>query len=217
MTNRPALKDLDTDREPDRWCCNGNAEDCALCTDPNPDYPFICPGHPRTAANERTVGEATEATDTRTELREQIRRACAEADGFRYEGLEPHDYQRHADAILAVRDRELERMKVMVDASESSGHAVRMAAQYADKAIENGERAERLQERLRLLTDEKVAYVVGPNIELLCEEISRLKVEVAAARKFAAEMRDFCSPHGVAVDYADRLIEAMDRAKGSQA
>lgn len=38
--------------------------------------------------------------------------------------------------------------------------------------------------------------------------------EMAAARKFAGEMRDFCSPHGVAADYADRLIEAMDRAKG---
>ncbi|MFD9564413.1 hypothetical protein [Streptomyces sp. NPDC059994] len=34
--------------------------------------------------------------------REQIRRALAEADGFNYEHLEPHDYQRHADAILAL-------------------------------------------------------------------------------------------------------------------
>ncbi len=34
--------------------------------------------------------------------REQIRRALAEADGFAYEGLEPHDYQRHADALLAL-------------------------------------------------------------------------------------------------------------------
>ncbi|NUQ95808.1 MAG: hypothetical protein HOY79_04365 [Streptomyces sp.] len=41
--------------------------------------------------------------------------------------------------------------------------------------------------------------------------------EVAAARKFAAEMRDFCSPHGVAADYADRLLEAMDRAKEGRA
>jgi hypothetical protein len=39
---------------------------------------------------------------------------------------------------------------------------------------------------------------------------------VAAARKFAGEMRDFCAPHGVATDYADRLIEAMDKAKGEQ-
>lgn len=46
------------------------------------------------------------------------------------------------------------------------------------------------------------------------EELARLRREVAAARTFAAEMRDFCSPHGVATDYADRLIEAMDRAKG---
>lgn len=47
-------------------------------------------------------------------------------------------------------------------------------------------------------------------------ERDRLRAEVAAARQFAGEMRDFCSPHGVAVDYADRLIEAMDRAKEGQ-
>jgi uncharacterized small protein (DUF1192 family) len=73
--------------------------------------------------------------------------------------------------------------------------------------------AKRLEERLRLLTDEKVAYVTGPNIELLCEEINRLKAEVSAARKYAGEMRDFCSPHGVSVHYADQLEAAMDRAK----
>lgn len=151
--------------------------------------------------------------DAQPELREAIRRACAEADGFQYEHLEPHDYQRHADALLAVRDREMERMKVMVAASESPGHAVRLAAQYADRAIENGERAARLEERLRLTTDEKVVDLAGENIRLVCEESARLKAEVAAARKFAREMRDFCSPHGVSVDYADRLIEAMDRAK----
>jgi hypothetical protein len=44
-------------------------------------------------------------------------------------------------------------------------------------------------------------------------EIAALRAEVAAARKFAGEMRDFCSPHAVAADYADRLLEAMDRAK----
>jgi hypothetical protein len=63
MTNRPTLEDLDAVPEPARWCCGGNAEDCALCVDPNPPYPFICPGHPLTAANERIVGEATEATE----------------------------------------------------------------------------------------------------------------------------------------------------------
>ncbi|MEU5322948.1 hypothetical protein AB0G67_40290 [Streptomyces sp. NPDC021056] len=43
--------------------------------------------------------------------------------------------------------------------------------------------------------------------------VGPLLAEVAAARKYAAEMRDFCSPHGVAKDYADDLIAAMDRAK----
>ncbi|GHB16740.1 hypothetical protein GCM10018777_56720 [Streptomyces albogriseolus] len=46
--------------------------------------------------------------------------------------------------------------------------------------------------------------------------VQALEAEVAAARRFAAEMRDFCSPHGVAVDYADRLIEAMDRARDAR-
>ena len=67
MTDRPTLEDLDEPLESSRWCCAGNAEDCALCTDPNPPYPWICPGHPRTAGNERIVGEtaqpATEATE----------------------------------------------------------------------------------------------------------------------------------------------------------
>jgi hypothetical protein len=63
MTDRPTLEELDDASESARWCCNGNAEDCALCTDPNPPYPFLCPGHPRTAANERIIGEATEATE----------------------------------------------------------------------------------------------------------------------------------------------------------
>jgi hypothetical protein len=49
--------------------------------------------------------------------------------------------------------------------------------------------------------------------EVLRQRAEAAEREVAAARQFAAEMRDFCSPHGVATDYADRLIEAMDRAK----
>lgn len=38
-----------------RWCCNGNAEECALCVDRNLPYPFICPGHEDTPENRRTV------------------------------------------------------------------------------------------------------------------------------------------------------------------
>lgn len=108
------------------------------------------------------------------------------------------------DHIVGVDRQDGEaREQRLVDAHQATIGQLRAAEQ----------RERRLHERLRLLTDEKVAYVTGPTTELLCEEINRLKAEVAAARKFAGEMRDFCSPHGVATDYADRLVEAMDRAK----
>lgn len=105
------------------------------------------------------------------------------------------------------------------DADTAAWTAVR-AIQLMNEAGSQREaaegRARSLEERLRLTTDQKVADLAGENIKLVCEESARLKAEVEAARKFAAEMRDFCSPHGVAVDYADRLIAAMDQAKEGQ-
>lgn len=59
MTDQSVSDDLDADP----WCCNGNAEDCVLCTDPNPPYPFLCPGHPLSASNQRLVGEAVQAAE----------------------------------------------------------------------------------------------------------------------------------------------------------
>ena len=56
---RRTLDDLDVEPAPTRWCCNGNAEDCPLCTDPNPDYPWICPGHPDTAENRERAARTT--------------------------------------------------------------------------------------------------------------------------------------------------------------
>lgn len=46
------------------------------------------------------------------------------------------------------------------------------------------------------------------------DEIKILRAEVAAARQFADDMRQFCSPRGVSVHYAEQLVQAMDRAKG---
>lgn len=62
---------------------------------------------------------------------------------------------------------------------------------------------------------EDVQFAVSARnlLPALLADVSSLRAEVAAARKFAAEMRDFCSPHAIAADYADRLVEAMDRAK----
>ncbi|MER6092522.1 hypothetical protein [Streptomyces bluensis] len=52
--------------------------------------------------------------------------------------------------------------------------------------------------------------------EVLRQRLAGAEAEVAAARRFAEEMKDFRSPHGGALDYAERLLEAMDRAKGER-
>lgn len=38
-------------RDEDPWCCNGNMEECVLCTESNPHYPWICPGHTKSFKN----------------------------------------------------------------------------------------------------------------------------------------------------------------------
>lgn len=66
------------------------------------------------------------------------------------------------------------------------------------------DRVRGLEERLRLTTDEKVADVAGPNIELLCEEINRLKAEVAAARELV-RYRDWLADQVARADAADQV------------
>jgi hypothetical protein len=54
------------------------------------------------------------------------------------------------------------------------------------------------------------------DIPALLAEIERLRAVEAAARAFADEMADYCSPHGVAANYAQRLTERLDQAGGSK-
>lgn len=45
-----------------------NMEDCSRCTDPNPDYPWICPGHPaETTEDVHDTGRENEVTDIDTD------------------------------------------------------------------------------------------------------------------------------------------------------
>lgn len=43
-------------------------------------------------------------------------------------------------------------------------------------------------------------------------ELARLRAQVAAARKFAEEMHSYCSPYGIAAEYAQRLHARLDAA-----
>ncbi|MFI0156184.1 hypothetical protein [Streptomyces lydicus] len=49
------------------------------------------------------------------DLRTQLRAAIASADGFSEDSLELHDYQEHADAVLAIVQPELDRLRTMYD------------------------------------------------------------------------------------------------------
>ena len=65
---------------------------------------------------------------------------------------------------------EVERMKLLVAASSEDGQAVRMAAQYAERAIENGERADRAEQlaadlRTQVITEQKAAEQAEAAIE----------------------------------------------------
>ncbi|MCX4750970.1 hypothetical protein OG455_41550 [Kitasatospora sp. NBC_01287] len=49
----------------------------------------------------------------------------------------------------------------------------------------------------------------------LLAEVRRLRAVEAAARAFADEMGDYCSPHGIAADYAQRLRDRLQQAEGA--
>jgi hypothetical protein len=57
-----------------------------------------------------------------------------------------------------------------------------------------------------------VARQLGSLVREDNDELRRLRAVEAAARAFADEMGDYCSPHGVAADYAQRLHKRLDQA-----
>lgn len=84
--------------------------------------------------------------------------------------------EQFADAVMTVRDRrveeltaEVERMKILVAASSEDGHAVRMAGQYAERAIANGQRADTAEATLAQV---QRLYDTGP-IGTCCSHLLR--------------------------------------------
>lgn len=69
------------------------------------------------------------------------------------------------------------------------------------------EERDRLRVRLTAVTDEAVARVVGPNIELLCERNGRLKDERDRARRWAVRLENENRR------LADQAAEAKERAR----
>ncbi|MFE4867679.1 hypothetical protein [Streptomyces sp. NPDC056682] len=94
------------------------------------------------------------------------------ADGREWEHMRAAWYA-HADAVLAVRDAELEQLKA------------------------------------RIVTLEHVAAGNKRHVQLIVPDLERAEAALDRVRALAADMRTWCSPHNIAVDYAQRIDDAL--------
>ncbi|WP_392838714.1 hypothetical protein [Streptomyces sp. LN500] len=118
------------------------------CTRPAPDSPRERYAAAMWAKAERTIIAewiCCEPLDPKHDLCAQGYAALRMTKALIVDNPESATSDSLVDAVLAVRDREMEHLKLLVAASSEPGQAVRMAAQYADRAIENGQRAERAE------------------------------------------------------------------------
>nr|BFD90696.1 hypothetical protein KitaXyl93_20560 [Kitasatospora sp. Xyl93] len=57
---------------------------------------------------------------------------------------------------------------------------------------------------------------ITPAIEALIARATQAEARIAAVRALAADMRTWCSPHGIAADYADRIDAALGGPEPAQ-
>lgn len=132
--------------KPKRWCCDGNAEDCALCDTGRLPYPWICPGdHDDSPANRGLVLKAATQTRDRDTIKTTMRRlrrhdqALAEAASGLCE--EPHETIEAEDACEAARAAELSAIQAwaaepdLAAALGSFGDGYRQAQRDAQAAL----------------------------------------------------------------------------------
>jgi hypothetical protein len=99
-----------------------------------------------------------------------------------------HDeYDCCADVVLAIRDEELERLEALHEAH------LRVEQRLAREGLESERKGEVL----------KRAHIA------LAEQAGKDQAALARVRALAADMRTWCSPHNLAVDYADRIDDAL--------
>ncbi|MFB7312937.1 hypothetical protein [Streptomyces sp. NPDC056192] len=142
------------------------------------EYPYVLWPNPSNGAwNPEPAPVAQPSSDSLREL-------YAAAINAMVDGTEGcANGHRLADAVLSVRDREMERMQLLVAASSEPGNAVRMAAQYADRAIENGKRAE--QAEADFVRVQQVACTRAENLRNAKGRLAELEAVIARVRQMA--------------------------------
>lgn len=144
----------ETQRDPDaadeRWCCGGNAEDCALCDTGRLPYPWICPGtHVDSPENRGRVLKAAAETRDRETIKATMRRLRRHdlARGIQGVGVpadvceEPHETLEAEDACEAARLAELSAVQAWAEEPDlaaalgSFGDGYRQAQRDAQAAL----------------------------------------------------------------------------------
>jgi hypothetical protein len=92
-----------------------------------------------------------------------------------------------------------------LQANAAAGIRLRVTAIVDDLEVER-DRADKAEANLR-------SSEASSNQHLLNLAIAQARL--AAVRAFAEEMRGYCSPNGVAVMYADRLVAVLDGEVGA--
>lgn len=106
----PTMEMSDVTKPAVRWCCNGNAENCVLCTREITDklpYPWICPGHSPTEAAVAAVRRADpdDEDEAEEEANQRLRDAVVRLRETVNQGEQDEDLD--ADALRALVSREV--------------------------------------------------------------------------------------------------------------
>jgi hypothetical protein len=128
--------------KPKRWCCNGNAEDCALCDIDKLPYPWICPGnHDDSPLARRMVLSKAAKTGDRDTVKAVMRR-LRRHDQAKSEICElPHETIEAEDACEAQRQAALSAVQAWAEETDltaalgSFGDGYRHAQRDAQAAL----------------------------------------------------------------------------------
>ncbi|WP_370667068.1 hypothetical protein [Streptomyces sp. IBSBF 2507] len=138
-----------------------------------------------------------------TALREPLRRALAKADGFSYECLEPHDYQKHVDAVLAIvlpattdQAAEVARLRAALEGEcEASRRLLAQRQEMAEERYawqERGDRAEAEVQQLRTEMERRTLMLHASR-----DVAKRLRADQTASFRAQAEwIVEHCPDHG---------------------
>lgn len=148
------------------------------------------------------------------DLRALIRRACAEAEGFTFGSLEPHDYQQHADKILAVVEPLLARRDKRIEEYRASRKRW-MEATYADRgdAVRAAAERDALRVELDELLDRLDDDTVGPDqtVAALLDHLAELLPEADPAEDMEHYLRQARVGHRRALRARDRRLAVEAR------